>query len=301
MALALNADEFGDLLDFFQAQKDLDDGAIRVLHNLSFVEDPTRVFRAIRFEQRLQFCLGRHTEALLSSAVRMGFVEKIGGARVYNELLHIFNEADPVASVKRMADLDLLSCLHPALAWNDRSSQLFEEAGRALHWYTLLYTGTECRNWLVYMLCLLSDLRRGQVADFCQRLDVPPRVRLVLLEQRRAALAIKVRLNKSLQRKKPPKNSQLYRWLKPLSIEAIVYLMAFSVAKESRQAISHYVTHLQDIKTSLNGRSLQKMGLSSGPHFTKILDALLTARLDGRVSDEHDEIALVRKRFPGYF
>jgi hypothetical protein len=61
------------------------------------------------------------------------------------------------------------------------------------------------------------------------------------------------------------------------------------------------VTHLQDIKTSLNGRSLQKMGLSSGPHFTKILDTLLSARLDGRVSDEQDEIALVRKRFPGYF
>jgi tRNA nucleotidyltransferase (CCA-adding enzyme) len=301
MAVALNVDVFGDLFDFFQAQKDLQDGAIRVLHNLSFVEDPTRLFRAIRFEQRLHFNIGKHTEALLNSAVRMGFVEKIGGIRVYNELLHIFKEADPVASVQRMADFELLGPLHPALKWNDSLLHLFEEAGRALHWYELLYTGGECRSWLVYMLCLLADLRPVQVAEFCQRLHVPPRIRLILQEERRTALTVKKNMDRSLHRNKTFKNSQLYRWLNPLSIEVIVFLMAFSSAEESRQAISRYMTHLKDVKTALNGKSLQKIGLTGGPHFTKIFDTLLAARLDGRVTTEQEEIALVKKRFPAAF
>jgi tRNA nucleotidyltransferase (CCA-adding enzyme) len=300
MALALNPDAFGELLDFFHAQKDLDDRAIRVLHNLSFVEDPTRVFRAIRFEQRLKFCLGQHTESLLTSAVRMGFVGKIGGTRVYNEIIHIFREADPVASVKRMSELALLECLHPALTFDDGLPGLFEEAGRALHWYERLYTGTECRSWLVYLLCLLSPLRQNQVGEFCNRLNVPPRIRFILFEQRRSALLVKNRLEKALRQNKNVKNSQLYRWLKPLSIETIVFLMAFSVNEESRQAVSLYVTHLQNVKTALNGKSLQRLGMDAGPHFTKILEALLTARLDGRVASEQDEIVLVKKRFSSH-
>lgn len=300
MALALNANSFGDLIDFFQAQRDLSDGVIRVLHNLSFVEDPTRVFRAIRFEQRLHFNLGRHTEALLSSAVRMGFVEKIGGIRVYNELLHIFNEADPVASLKRMSDLGLLSGLHPALTWGEESARMFDEAGRALHWYGLLYTGKECRGWLVYLLCLLAELRPAQVEEFCQRLNVPPRIQRVLGEQRREALSIKRRLTRSLQQNKTPKNSLLYRWFNPLSIEVLIFLMAFSSSEESRRIISHYVTHLQDVKATLNGKALRLLGLNSGPHFAKILDALQVARLDGRVCSEEEEIALVNKRFSKY-
>ncbi len=300
MALTLNADKFGDLLDFFQAQRDLHEGALRVLHNLSFVEDPTRVFRAIRFEQRLNFRLGKHTEALLSSAVRTGFVEKIGGFRVYSELLHIFNEADPVASVKRMNGLGLLSCLHPALTWDDGSEKLFEEARRALHWYELLYTGKECRCWLVYMFCLMATLRPVQVEEFCRRLNVPPRIRSILVDQRRDVLAVSRKLSQSAKRGKQPKNSLLYRWLNPLSIEALIFLMAFSTSEESRQSISRYVTHLHGVEASLSGKSLQRMGLKTGPHYAKILNVLLSARLDGLTASEADEIALVKKRFSRY-
>lgn len=300
LALTLNSAVFGDLLDFFQAQKDLHEGAIRVLHNLSFVEDPTRVFRAIRFEQRLGFRLGKHTEALLSSAVRMGFIGKTGGARIYNELLHMFNEADPVASVKRMADLELLTCLHPALSWDVNANEMFEEAGRALHWYKLLYTGKECRVWLVYLLCLLSDLRPAQVEEFCNRHNVPPRIFRLLSAQRNEGHRAVRKLERGFARNKVLKNSLIYRWLKPFSIEILVYLMAYTRNEESRQVISRFVTHLQQIKTVLNGRSLQQLGLKEGPHFAKILETVLVARLDGRVLTEVDEIALVKKRFSVY-
>ena len=172
--------------------------------------------------------------------------------------------------------------------------------GRSLHWYELLYTGNECRSWLVYILCLLAALRPAQIEEFCQRLNVPPRIRLILVDQRRDMLVVNRRLTQSFKREKTPKNSMLCRWFKPLSIESLLFLMAFSTTEGSRQAISRYVTHLQGIKTSLNGKSLQRMGLKTGPHFAKILDALLTARLDGLACGEQDEIALVKKRFSRY-
>ena len=199
-----------------------------------------------------------------------------------------------------MADLEVLGCLHPALTWDDSLLQLFKEAGRVLHWYELLYTGKECRSWLVYMLCLLTPLRPAQVEEFCSRLNVPPRIKLTLIDQRRDVIAVNRRLDQSCKQNKIPKNSLLFRWLKPLSIESLIFLMAFTKAEESRQAISRYVTHLQGVKTELSGKSLQRMGLKTGPQFTKILDVLLAARLDGLVSTEQDEIALVKKRFSRY-
>ena len=86
LAISLNHSTYGEMLDYYGGQRDLDDKAIRVLHNLSFVEDPTRVFRAVRFEQRLGFKIGQQTEHLLQSAVRLGLLEKVSGHRIFNEL-----------------------------------------------------------------------------------------------------------------------------------------------------------------------------------------------------------------------
>jgi len=297
LAVALNGDNFGDLLDFFQAQKDLREKAVRVLHNLSFVEDPTRVFRAIRFEQRLKFQLGRHTEALLISAVRMGFIDRLGGVRVYNELQQILCEDDPVAPVQRMAGFGLLSALHPALQWNAVDGERLRAAGRAVHWYELLYTDAPCRGWLVNLLCLLVNLTGPQVQTLCRRLAVPPRDLTLLVHDRRRADNCLRRLETALRSGNGPKASQLHRWLQPLATEAVVYLLARSTYEPVRQAISHFVTHLRGVTPLLDGHALRRLGFRPGPDFTKIFAALLIARLDGRVLSRDDEIALVRRRF----
>ena len=129
---------------------------------------------------------------------------------------------------------------------------------------------------------------------------MPPRIRLILNDQRRDVLSVNRRLTQVVKRGKTPKNSLLWRWFKPLSIESLLYLMAFSSVEGSRQAISRYVTQLQGVKIVLNGKSLQRMGLNTGPHFADILNALMVARLDGVVVGEQDEIELVKKRFSRY-
>jgi tRNA nucleotidyltransferase (CCA-adding enzyme) len=297
LAVALNGKWRGELIDHFGAQRDLKDRAIRVLHNLSFVEDPTRVFRAIRFEQRLGFHLGRHTEHLLRSAVRLGLIEKVGGSRVLNELTIILCEADPLPAVLRLESLDLIKYIHPALTTKHRVRSLFERAGRVLHWYELLYTGEEIRKWLVYLLSLAADLDRDAMVGICRRLDVPPRVRTVLTETREDAHLLLQRLERRRAQRTTPRNSDLYHELTPFPTEIILYLMAAAGDEEVRRWLSRFFTHLRGTTHLLTGDDLKGLGLPPGPLYKKVFTALLNARLNGQVLTRQEEMALVRRRF----
>ena len=297
LAIALNRGEYGELLDFFGAQRDLQDKVLRVLHNLSFVEDATRVFRAIRFEQRLGLQMGKHTEFLLRSAVRMGFVERVGGGRVFNELQLILQEAAPLPAVQRMAELELLRYIHPGLALARRSQLLFENGSRAIHWYDLLYTGETWQRWLVYFLCLTAFLDAPAMSDVCERLTLPPRHREVLCAVRPRAHHVLHGMERMRARGRQPQASTLFHWLETFSIEILLYLMARAVSEEVRRWISQFITQLRSVRPQLGGDDLRQMGIPPGPLYRKILTALLDARLNNKVSSREDEAALVRKRF----
>ena len=103
------------MFDFFGGQGDLKDRSVRVLHNLSFIEDPTRLFRAVRFEQRLGFTIGRQTERLMASAVRLRSVKKIAGVRILHELEQILDEPRVVSALERLDHFELLKFIDPQL------------------------------------------------------------------------------------------------------------------------------------------------------------------------------------------
>jgi tRNA nucleotidyltransferase (CCA-adding enzyme) len=104
LAIQLNPQKFSTLIDFFSAQKDIKEKVIRVLHNLSFVEDPTRVFRALRFEQRFGFTIGKLTAGLIDNAVKMDFFKRLSGRRVFTELRLILEEDNPTPAIRRLQD-----------------------------------------------------------------------------------------------------------------------------------------------------------------------------------------------------
>ena len=112
LAIRLNAPHFGELLDLHRGLQDLKDKTIRVLHGLSFIDDPTRVFRAIRYEQRLGFQLDRNTAVLMTEAVKMGLVHRLSPSRLSAELLHVLSEREPVRMIARLADFNLLQFIH---------------------------------------------------------------------------------------------------------------------------------------------------------------------------------------------
>ncbi|TYP00091.1 tRNA nucleotidyltransferase (CCA-adding enzyme) [Geothermobacter ehrlichii] len=296
LAIALNRGRYGELLDFFGGQRDLKDKAIRVLHNLSFVEDPTRVFRAVRFEQRLGFRIGRPTEHLLRGAVRQGFVERVGGSRLFRELELILREPDPWPAVERLASFDLLRFVHPQLKLDKTLARVFAEASRVVHWYQLLFLERPCRPWLIYFLCLTSALGREAMAEACRRLNVPPRIARLVTEGREEALAVRQRMRRWRHRKKPPAASEIYRLLHPLERDLVLFVMSLAEDERIKQWISHYFNHLAQVKCELDGDDLRQLGIPPGPVYRAILDDLLNARLDGRVTGRDEELAYVRRR-----
>ncbi len=297
LAISLNHHTFGELLDYYGGQRDIDDKAIRVLHNLSFVEDPTRVFRAVRFEQRLGFKIGKQTEHLLKSAVRLGLMEKVSGKRIFNELLLIMDEHQPLPDISRLASLDVLKCLHPDLTSKVDYSEFFDEARRATDWYDLLYTGRPCERWLCYLLAFTAVLDRAGIKHLCERLQILPRYLDILNKQRATAMALLKRLEGRNHGMRSPKSSSLYRWFKPLSTEILLFMMARTNKEHVRQWISLYITQLRNVQPVLTGHDLAKLGLASGPIYKTVLDDLLYARLDGRVVTADDEIALAQRKY----
>ena len=295
LALSLNGDSYGELLDYFGAQRDLHDKAIRVLHNLSFVEDPTRMFRAVRFEQRLGFKLGMHTENLVRSAVEMGFVDRVSALRLFNELTIVLSEESPFAAVQRLSTLGLLRCLCDQWHVDATIKSYFSQAQKAIHWHELLYTGTTLTRWPVYFLCLSATLTDEAMAGICAKLSVPQRWQAILMTERQRVMPVLHALERQRKKLTSLPDSQLYRRLNGISIEMLLFAMARTASDSVRLAISHYMTQLRGVKPLLNGRDLQELGVIHGPQVGDLLAQLRDARLDGVIESRNDEITFVRQ------
>jgi tRNA nucleotidyltransferase (CCA-adding enzyme) len=293
MAIHLNPPSFGILADFFNSQNDLKDHAVRILHNLSFVEDPTRIFRAIRFEQRFGFELGKHTEKQVKIAVEKNLFNADMGQRFYYEMSHILMEKDPIPAIKRLAFFKLLPFLHEKLKLNKRVLGVLEEAKQAVSWFHLLYTDQQCKAWMVYMLALTSSLKTSIFKELCLNLGVPERITSILIEQRVAG----DRAIRALDRE-DLRPSLIYFTLHELQPEGILYAMAGCRNKKSRQAISTFVTTLSSVSTHLRGDDLRDLGYPPGPLFKDMLQTLLIHTLDGKCQSREDEVQLLKEQFP---
>jgi len=294
LAFCINNDRFGFLTDYFGGQQDLQERTVRVLHNLSFVEDPTRVFRAIRFEQRLGFHIAPHTENLIRNAVRMNVLEKVGGKRLLSELIQIFNELNPENAINRMSTFGLFSSIHPKLKLVPETRRILRETSQLLAWFRLLYLNATCEQWQVYFLALTDCLKQDEFEQACQRLDVPGRMSSKVFAYRHRVQTILDIMQRSLKRDKSIRNSEIYALLKGLPMEMLLYLAARARHDQVRRYISLYLTRLRNVRSELGGMALQELGLQKGPLFGEIMERLLAARLDGLINSAEEEKNLVR-------
>jgi len=295
LAVRLNGKGFGDVLDFYGGQRDLNEKVIRVLHGLSFVEDPTRVFRAIRFQTRFGFHLGKDTAALIAGAVKMNLFHRLSGHRLLEELKLLFSEREPRQAIKRLADLGLLRFIHPKLSWSDRLERLLKEIDEVLDWYRLLYLKREMDVWLVYFMGLLEVLPELAVRDVLKRFPFSEQEATKLKMARTGCHSVARRLAS----KQPLKPAEVYHLLSGLSDETLLILMAKSKGETVKRQVSTFLTTHQHVKPILTGTDLKAMGMKPGPQFKKILDRLLAARLNDEVRTEAEERQLVHQLVQG--
>jgi len=290
LAIKLNPQHFGQLIDFFGGRRDIKEKTIRILHNLSFIEDPTRAFRAIRFSERFGFKISKHTLNLIKTAVRMNLFEKLSGTRMYDELNLLFTETEPVNAIKRLAELDLLKFIHPGLAITKTLKENFVSIQETFSWFKLLFFEEELHKSHLFLMALLDELTTSERPEALQRLQVPKNVSKEMLAGIKDS---KIALSKL----KDANQKNIYYTLLPLSLHTILFTMAKAKQKDHKQAISLYLTKLRGIVPELTGKDLQSMGYPPGPLFKEILTAILDARLELKIKSREGEIEFVKRKY----
>ncbi|HHB76744.1 MAG TPA: CBS domain-containing protein [Desulfobulbus sp.] len=300
MAIHLNPARFGTLVDFFNSQNDLKERRISVLHNLSFVEDPTRIFRAIRFEQRLDFRITPHTEKLIKNAVRMHLFDRFSGPRFFGELKQILASDNPLPALRRINEFSLFPFLWPDLRPNckidRRFIHLITQATRAISWFRLLYLDTACPFWAVYILAIMSRSRVKELMSFCRRFDLPPKTRKMLIRQKTEG----ERIAREMLRRPFMKASEIYWLLLDLDNVGLLYLMAIARKKYIKKAVSLFVTSLRDTVPLISGHDLLTLGFTPGPQFRTMINHVLEAQLNGVIQTKEDAFTLVKENYRSY-
>jgi tRNA nucleotidyltransferase (CCA-adding enzyme) len=292
LAISLNKNSFGQLLDFFGAQRDIKEKTIRVLHSLSFVEDPTRVFRAIRFEIRFGFHIGKHTMNLIKNAVKMNFLSKIRGKRVWTELTLILLEDEAEKILKRLQDLDLIRFIYPGLAFGKEKERLFRQMHTVFKWYELLYKGTPCDKVQYYLLGLIDQMKHEEAIEFCKVTEMSETLKRKTIDNSKK---IQETILKFAFDFPAMKKSEICKHLELLSEEAKLFIMAKTRSDAIKKAISNYIMYIDSLNTILTGEDLKKMGIKEGPVYKKILDALKEAKIDMGLKTKEDEINFLKE------
>ena len=293
LAVRLNPPFFGELIDFFGARKDIKEKTIRVIHNLSFVEDPTRILRAIRFEQRFGFRIGKLTLSLIENAVKLNFLERLEGRRLFSELVLLLQEGEVISNIKRMNEFDILRFIHPKISFNTATAKLLEGISEVINWCELSFLEEKYQRWKIYFLGLVDGLHKSEVRSVCTRLSLSGKEEWELVELREQARKV---LGECAQRRSIG-NSRWYRLLKPFPTEYLLYMMARATSKETKKSVSTFLTQLKHIKIKTTGEDLKALGLPPSRLYKKILESLRDAKLDGKVRTKREEMAMVKKSF----
>jgi tRNA nucleotidyltransferase (CCA-adding enzyme) len=278
IAIRLNPGEYGKLVDPHGGRDDLKAKLIRTLHEKSFIDDATRIWRALRYEQRLGFHLERKTLSLLKRDLPM--LDTISGDRIRYEIECILKEKYPEKVLSRAEKLGVLAKLQPSLKGNSWLAEKFRQARKV--------SAPDPPGVGLYMALLVYPLAMEEAEDLISRLR-PPKS---LAQSLRDTIALKGRMRSLSTPGLSPSN--IYRLLEAYSPPAMV---ANSLATESpaaSQNIHIYLTRLKHIEISLTGKDLTQMGVAPGPRIREILDLLHQARLDGKITTKEDEVELVK-------
>ncbi len=287
MALSLNKKNLGEILDFFGGREDLKNKRIRVLHKMSFIEDPTRIFRAVRFEKRLGFKMDSQTERLARTTIDMDIVSRLNGVRIRDELISIFSEDNPLEAVKRLDELGALKKIGLKVKVD---SGFTSQARKILNYYSELenFYGRdkkegEIKKWKLLFILLLKGSSPAKIKKWCSEMKVRKKDISDIIESCSKWNRVKGSLNRDIE-----KNSTLY--YKARDIPTELQVIACGWGSKYCRNIKKYLTTLCDMRLEISGETLKEMGYRPSDKFRIVLDKLFRMKLDGKVKGREDEV-----------
>ncbi len=284
MACSLSSDNFGKLYDFYNGRFDLDKKIIRVLNEQSFADDPLRILRAVRFEQRYDFMIEEKTMMLAREAIEKRFLDKVGRQRLHQELKLIYRELSPVRILKRFDQLELIPFLYPGAIPDRVTWHYLSRIEDIINWALNLDWGKKPDRELVYLGGLLFRLESAERSAIIKKLYISRDKSRILQDAFDQIPSVYRKLDW------PELNpSQVVAFLEGLPPETL--LLAYAIAEEGhvKEHLQQYITVLRNIQPEFDGSDLKELGLHPGPLYRKIIKRLKQAVLDGEVSGYDQE------------
>ncbi|MBN1399427.1 MAG: CBS domain-containing protein [Anaerolineae bacterium] len=294
LAICLDRDRYGELLDFYGGETDLLEKQIRVLHSLSFVEDPTRILRAVRFEQRLGFTIESRTAELIDDALDL--IDHVTGERLRHELLLILEEERPELALHRLERMGVLERIHPSLRFGGDKVELFARLRRRLQEESTAPEEGQIQEIrdhtpqvrLCYLALLTCSMDRAELDSFAERLRIRSEHTQFLHEVTR------LRESMSELQASVMLPSSIYRWLHPFSREARFVLSVLSDSELVRQRLEIFQEQLASVSPQIDGHFLRSLGVTPGPIYGEILERVRDALLDGQIASLAEEERLAK-------
>jgi tRNA nucleotidyltransferase (CCA-adding enzyme) len=281
MAVSLKGEDFGRLVDPFGGRRDLEARTVRVLHNLSFIDDPTRIFRAIRYENRYGFAMDGHTVRLARGCIEMGLVGDLSSARLRDELIALLEEGEIGHSILRLGELGADRAIHPHLAADEEAVRLLARARQLAEGY-----GLGVPAWRIGLAVLARRLPPDEIYQWLARLKVRRR------DAEHIASTVKMApllVDKLRGTEVAP--AEVVTLADPHAPDAPLLALALADVP----ALRHYFDELRDIRLEVSGTDLAELGLGESPRVGEILAELRRRKLNGELDGRESELAAARE------
>ena len=287
LAIRLDSDHYGQLLDFYGGEQDLKDGLIRVLHSLSLIEDPTRIMRAARFEQRLGFTIEERTAELIEDALPM--LSRVTGERIRHELYLILGEREPERVLCRLDGLNVLAHLQGQLTCGEDIwtwfGQLRDTLATGIWDVETEEDGRPTPG--LYLALFCYHLPRAEMEAFAGYLKIF-RSDLTLLRQVADLKDAGAKLDQP-----GLANRQIYALFRHSSSASRLIFWLCTRSQRVRDRLRLYETQLRHVRPVVDGEYLKSLGLKPSPLYSRLLNAVRDARLDGELDTVEEEKALI--------
>ncbi len=277
MAASLKGDDFGRLVDPFGGRRDLEAKRIRVLHNLSFIDDPTRIFRAIRYENRYGFAMDEHTARLARGCIEMGLVGDLSSARLRDELMALLEEGEIDHSIVRLAELGADRAIHPHLAADEKAVGLIRRMAELNERY-----GLGVPAWRLGLIALARHLPPDEIYDWLARLKVRKRDAELIAH----AVTVGPRLVERLEGR-DAEPAEVVTLADPYAPDAPL----FALALRELEPLHRYFRELKDVTLDITGADLAELGLCESPRVGEVLAELRRRKLNGELDGRESELA----------
>ncbi len=291
MAIRLDGDHFGELIDYFRGQEDIINKKLRVLHSLSFIDDPTRAFRAIRFAVRFNFDLGSHTTKLIKHAVSIKVFDRIVGFRLYTELKLILKEQSFMRALEMLKKYDLLSFFTKRIALDQIKLERYERLTKFIAWYSIEHV-ERLEIWKMRFYILLSNLNSKEFEELLIKLALPVKsIEVMKREFNNINHAVKL-----FNKKDNIKPSRIVEVCSQISIEATI-LISVMLTEDNLDIAKGYLGTYRYVTTEINGNDLIELGIPKGKIYADILDEVKKAKLNSVINGYQEEIDFAKKTY----